>query len=292
MTTRNSTNYTLISGWTPDKHDERDYPYRPKRRKSGSRRKDLRPVCPPMYNQRKLGSCTGNGVGKVYHFDELKQGLADAFMPSRLFIYWNERFIDGTVNKDAGSEIRTGIKTIAKQGVCSEAMWPYFTTKFRVKPSPECYKEALKHRAVTYMRVQQDLDHLKACLDEGYPIVFGFNVFASFMSKAVAKTGMVPMPKPKEKNVGGHCVVIVGYDDDMQCFIVCNSWGEEWGDKGYCYMPYAYITNKKLADDFWTVRLVSDLQTVKRRKLAEQRKLAARKLAARRVPATRRKLAA
>jgi len=248
----------------------------------------LRPVSPPIYNQKKLGSCTGNGIARVYHFDELKQGLLDAFMPSRLFIYYNERVIDGTVKQDAGSEIRTGIKTIAKQGVCSEALWPYFVTKFAVKPSPECYKEALKHRAVTYMRVQQDLDHLKACLLEGYPIVFGFNVFASFESKTVAKTGMVPMPKPKEKQIGGHCVVIVGFDDDLQCFIVANSWGEEWGDKGYCYMPYAYLTNPKLADDFWTVRLVSDLQTARRRKLVEQRRL----VATRRVPATRRRLAA
>jgi C1A family cysteine protease len=271
--------YRLYSGWNRDKFDPRDIAYRP-RRKRTSKNVDLRPNCPkPIYNQKALGSCTGQAVGFGFHYEELKQGLKDAFMPSRLFIYYNERVSDGTVSEDAGSEIRTGIKTIAKEGVCPESMWPYVISKFKNKPTPECYKEAIKHRAVTYMRVAQDLTHLKACLTDGNPIVFGFNVFESFESDEVAKTGMVPMPLPKEKNIGGHAVVIVGYDDDKQVFIVRNSWGEDWGDHGYFYMPYAYVTDNKLCDDFWTIRLVSDSAAAKRRKATARRSSGLRRAA-------------
>ena len=279
MRTAKSKKYRLYSGWKRDSFDPRDIAFRPRRKRSG-KNVDLRSVCPkPIYNQKNLGSCTGQAVGFGYHFEEIKQGLKDAFMPSRLFIYYNERVMDGTVSEDAGSEIRTGIKTLAKDGVCPETMWPYFVTKFANKPTADCYKEALKHRAVTYMRVAQDLTHLKACLSEGYPIVFGFNVFESFESDEVAKTGMVPMPQPKEKNIGGHAVVLVGYDDEKQVFIVRNSWGEEWGDAGYFYMPYAYVTDNKLCDDFWTIRLVSDAAAARNRKARARRSSGLRKAA-------------
>jgi C1A family cysteine protease len=264
-----SKKYRLYSGWKRDGQDHRDLRYTP-RRKATDTVLDLRSFCPPVYNQGPLGSCTTNAIGFGYHFDELKQRIKYAFMPSRLFIYWNERFLDGTVNEDAGSEIRTGIKTIGKQGVCSEDMWPYDVSQFTKKPSDDCFAEALKHRAIKYMRVDQDLEHLKACLQEGFPIVFGFNVFTSFESAKVAKTGMVPMPKKNEKNIGGHAVAIVGFDDNKQCFIVRNSWGADWGDGGYCYMPYAYITNKDLCDDFWTIRLVSASTAARARKKAHQ----------------------
>lgn len=273
---RKARKYRLYSGWRRDRFDPRDLTYRPRRKRTGAL-VDLRPFDPPIYDQKNLGSCTGNAVGGVFHFDELKQKLADAFMPSRLFIYYNERVLDGTApDDDAGSEIRTGIKTIAKQGVCSEALWPYVIRKFSVKPTDKCYAEALKHRAIKYMRVEQNLAALKACLAEGYPIVFGFNVFESFESEEVAKTGIVPMPAPNEKNVGGHAVVLVGYDDEKKWFIVRNSWGVGWGDKGYFYMPYDYITDNKLCDDFWTVRLVSaaDAARARARANAKHRKAA------------------
>lgn len=275
-TARKST-YRLYSGWKRGKQDLRDLPYVPRRKPSASYC-DLRPQSPAIYDQGQLGSCVGNGTGGTFHFDELKQHLPDAFLPSRMFIYYNARVLDGTVNEDAGTEIRTGIKTIAKQGVCSEALWPYDISKFAVKPTDECYTEAKKHRAIKYMRVEQDLEHLKACLSEGFPVVFGFNVFSSFESASVARTGIVPMPKKNEKNIGGHCVVLVGYDDVNQRFIVRNSWGTGWGDKGYCYMPYAYVTDNKLCDDFWTIRLVSASTAARARKKAH--KLAEHRLAA------------
>jgi len=95
---------------------------------------------------------------------------------------------------------------------------------------------------------------LKGCLASGYPFVFGFTVYQSFESAQVAKTGIVPMPAPHEAVVGGHAVLAVGYDDASQQFIVRNSWGDGWGIKGYFMMPYGYLTDTSLSDDFWTVQ--------------------------------------
>jgi C1A family cysteine protease len=165
--------------------------------------------------------------------------------------------MEGTVNSDSGAMIRDGIKSIAAQGDCPESEWPYDIAKFANKPTPQCYRDALKYKAVQYQRLVNNLNQMKGCLASGYPFVFGFTVYDSFESQQVAQTGMVPMPAAAEQVLGGHCVVAVGYDDAQQRFIVRNSWGTGWGMQGYCTMPYAYLTDTNLSDDFWTVRLIS-----------------------------------
>jgi len=216
----------------------------------------LRPVCPPVVDQGELGSCTANAIAVALQFDQMKQKLADVFLPSRLFIYYNERVMEGTVNEDAGAMIRDGIKSVSKEGAPHEKLWPYVIAKFKTKPTAAAYKDALKHRAVLYQRLTQTIDQLKGCLAAGYPFVFGFSVYESFETQAVAKTGKVPMPKPKEKLLGGHAVLAVGYDDSLKRFEVQNSWGTGWGDKGYFTIPYDYLTDANLADDFWTIKQV------------------------------------
>jgi len=220
---------------------------------------DLRSTCPAVYNQDKLGSCTANAIAAAYEYDEIKQNEKDVFIPSRLFIYYNERKIEGSVDTDSGAEIRDGIKSISVDGVCTEDMWKYDITKFTECPTQECYDEAKNHKSIEYKRVVQSLEQLKQCLIEGFPFVFGFNVYSSFETKEVAETGDMPMPKEGEELLGGHAVCAVGFDDNRRVFIVRNSWGDIWGDKGYFYMPYAFITNTSLCSDFWTVRKVKDL---------------------------------
>merc|ERR1712146_434676 len=110
--------------------------------------------------------------------------------------------------------------------------------------------------ATSYQRVFQTTRQMKACLAAGFPFVFGFTVLSSFESDEVAKTGVMPMPQDDDECLGGHAVCCVGYDDEKQVFIVRNSWGDEWGDGGYFYMPYEYISNSNLASDFWTIRWV------------------------------------
>jgi C1A family cysteine protease len=246
-------------GWIPDIPDQRDHLYAAPvvTARALAVSADLRAQCPPVYDQGQLGSCTANAIAAAVQFDRMKQKLKPDFAPSRLFIYYNERVMEGTVATDSGAMIRDGIKSVGAQGDCPESEWPYDIAKFTKKPTAKCYKDAKKYKAVQYQRLVQSLMQMKGCLASGYPFVLGFTVYESFESEDVAKTGVVPMPAHTEKVLGGHAVTAVGYDDAQQRFIVRNSWGTGWGMKGYFKMPYAYLTDSNLADDFWTVRLIS-----------------------------------
>lgn len=257
-------------GWSPDLPDQRDHVYGAPLLKLGPlpAKADLRKACPPVYDQGRIGSCTANAIAAAIEFDLLKQKLGD-FTPSRLFIYYNEREMEHAVTLDNGAQIRDGVKSTAKLGVCPESEWTYDDTpadpttnvwpagaKPAQKPSPACYQDALKHQVLSYQRVNRSLSQMKGCLASGYPFVFGFTVYDAFESAATAKTGELYMPTSAETVVGGHAVLAVGYDDTAQRFIVRNSWGPKWGKKGYFTIPYTYLLTENLADDFWTIRLV------------------------------------
>jgi C1A family cysteine protease len=218
---------------------------------------DLRSKCPKVYDQGALGSCTANAIGGAYEFDMMKETEDNVFTPSRLFIYYNERKMEGNISEDAGAEIRDGIKSVNKVGICDEKEWPYDISKFTNEPPQNLYDEAKHHLAVKYQRVTQDLKHMKECLHQGFPFVFGFAVYESFESQEVASTGVMPMPKKHEKVLGGHAVMAVGYDDEKKVFIVRNSWTDTWGDEGYFYMPYDFMMSEDCSD-FWEIQRVQD----------------------------------
>jgi C1A family cysteine protease len=250
-------------GWIPDLPDHRDFVYAAPRAmvRRLPHRVDLRRLCPAIYDQGDLGSCTANAVAAAVQFDLLRKNAARAFAPSRLFIYYNERVIEGTVAEDSGATLRDGVKTVARQGDCPESEWPYRITKFATRPPTRCYRDAIHHRAVGYQRLSRTLSQMKGCLASGFPFVFGFTVYESFMSRAVARTGRAPMPGPREPGPdggppSGHAVTAVGYDDARHRFFVRNSWGTSWGMAGYFTMPYDYLLDENLADDFWTIRVV------------------------------------
>jgi C1A family cysteine protease len=248
-------------GWVADTPDQRDHLYAAPvaRMKMLPARIDLRRQCPSViYDQGQLGSCTGNAIACAIQFDRLKQKRKPDFIPSRLFIYYNERDMEGTIKSDSGAQIRDGIKSVAKLGACPEPEWPYDIKKFARRPPAKCFRDALKYKAVSYQRVIQTLSQMKGCLASGFPFVFGFAVYDSFESMAVAKNGVVPMPAATEKQLGGHAVLAVGYDDKQQRFLVRNSWGKSWGMGGYFSMPYAYMTDSNLSDDLWTIRVISN----------------------------------
>ena len=247
-------------GWRRDLCDLRDVKYIAKTY-DNTQYYDMRSYCPAIYNQGNLGSCTANSIAFLYEFDEMKQKEASIFTPSRLFIYYNERNMEHTTGYDSGASIRDGIKSINTIGVCPENMWKYDISKFTDKPTENCYTEAKNHRSVQYSNVTQQKDHILSALSEGNVIAFGFTVFESFEKGSVKDGGIMTMPKDTEKSLGGHAVAIVGNIniEGTDYFIVRNSWGTEWGDNGYFYMPYDFALNSDYCSDFWVVKVIRDL---------------------------------
>ena len=252
---------TYSMGWMPDLPDARDFMYAPPLMVMQSLpvKMDLRSKCPAVYNQGGLGSCTANALGAAFQVGQKIQGKT-TWIPSRLFLYYNERVYIHMEAVDSGAYLRDGIKSLAKTGVCKESEWTYDDrrtpgSKFSIKPPATCYTHALQNKIISYQRLSNNLGILKGCLAEGYPFVFGFTVYESFMTTRVRTTGIMPMPNlTTEKVVGGHAVMAVGFDDSKQAILVRNSWGSSWGIGGYFWMPYAYISNSNYADDFWTIR--------------------------------------
>lgn len=241
-------------GWRPDRPDSRDRLYadiaRPPRRLPT--RADLRAFCPPVENQGTIGSCTAHALIGNLKFLAKKTGHRTTHL-SRLFLYYNARVLENTAHADEGAMIRNGVKSLVKLGVCREALWPYRIRRFTEKPPAECYTQAGSHQVTSYHRIR-GLEQMRQCLAEGYPFVFGLTIFESFESTAVAHTGVLHLPKRGEKDRGGHSVCAVGYDDSSKRLLIRNSWGADWGRKGYFSVPYDYVANPKLADDFWTIR--------------------------------------
>lgn len=258
-------------GWVADLPDHRDHiyaaPAKAMLRLAPSA--DLRPLLPPVYDQGQIGSCTANAVAAAMQFTRKLEGHAPDFAPSRLFIYWNERNLEHTVPIDNGAQLRDGIKVANKFGVCPETDWPYDATpadqpsnlwpagaKAAQKPPAQCYATALGYQSTAYLRLAQTLPQMKGCLASGYPFVFGFTAYQSFLSGAVAASGEVPMPAANEPMAGGHAVLAVGYNEQYKIFIARNSWGPGWGKQGYFTIPYAYLLDPTLSSDCWTIRVV------------------------------------
>ena len=239
-------------GWKPDLPDVRDRMFQFLHVAGLPASVDLRAFCPALYDQGQLGSCTANALCGSLEVLERIDGVKDCPM-SRLFVYYNERAMEHTIGQDSGAQIRDGIKTLVKQGACQESLWPYDITKFTLKPPATAYSNGLNHQILSYARIDSLLA-LRYCLAGGYPVVFGFTVYESFESQKVALSGNVPMPQPGERVLGGHAVLAVGYDDTTNRVLVRNSWGASWGMGGYFWLPYNYVGNRALADDFWTIR--------------------------------------
>ncbi|HEY2721626.1 MAG TPA: C1 family peptidase [Chitinophagaceae bacterium] len=251
-------------GWQPDLPDKRDFKFQvaPAYLRKIPPKVDLRSQCPPVYDQGQLGSCTANAIGGAFEFELMRQ-KAQAFIPSRLFIYYNERVMENSVNQDSGAQIRDGVKSVNTQGACPETLWPYDVARFAAVPPKNAFDSATKHKVLSYQRVTRTLNQFKACLAQGYPFVFGFTVYDSFESEQVARTGKLNMPGKAEKVVGGHAILAVGYNDSQKRFIIRNSWGTNWGLNGYFTMPYDYLLDTNLSDDFWTIRIVQENPALK-----------------------------
>jgi C1A family cysteine protease len=257
-----------VNGWLPDKPDHRDVAYTSLRPQSQllkaaarPRKVDLRGEhFPAIFDQGQIGSCVAQSwAAAIAHAISVEDFDKEGFEPlvmSRLFMYYNAR---GGKPIDEGCYIRVAIKMVANYGAClEEPYWPYVTGRWADRPSAAAYEEAAHRRiGLAYYRLNNSsLSDLLDCLAQGYPIVFGASIFQSFQEYD-GSVDLVSLPRPHDAPLGGHAMTIVGYDMAKRAFLVRNSWGEDWGQKGYCWFPFKYLTNTHLADDFWTVRRVA-----------------------------------
>ena len=244
--------FSLI--WKADKIDNRDYKYQITS-KASPNIVDLRSYCSPIENQGSLGSCTGQAIAGAIELINKRSGKPTDV--SRLFIYYYERLLLGTVNYDSGAYIRDGIKATNHYGASLESLWPHDISKFKLEPINEAKTDALNRKVTRYERVT----NFNGCIDaltNGYPVIIGFHVYTSCMSASVARTGNMPYPNTKrEKLLGGHAVLLVGYNKTKKVFIVRNSWGESWGAKGYFYMPFD-IVKPNMSNDYWIIKEVNN----------------------------------
>ncbi len=272
-------------GWLPDLPDFRDYTIehesiKPDLHKAGldvekaeklslPHQVDLRPWCSRIENQGALGSCTAHaGVGILEYFE--RRAFGKYIDASRLFLYKATRNLLHWTG-DTGAFLRTTMGAMVLFGVPPEEYWPYTTTKpdFDKEPPAFCYAFAQNYQAIKYVRLDSPgisssllLLRIKFLLAFGWPSMFGFTVYSSI--RQAHKTGKIPFPCPRERILGGHAIVAVGYDDQMKiknnncnlettgALLIRNSWGTGWGDKGYGWLPYQYVL-KRLARDWWTL---------------------------------------
>lgn len=222
----------------------------------------------PVYDQGNLGSCTANSMAGLLEYLLAKQlggwKKPGVFLPSRLAIYYEERKLEGTIQSDAGAVVSDSVRVALTCGAASESLWPYDIQKYKAAPSSTYVNAALKHRAIKDLAlykkndipaaapIPQDLTHLKRVLSSGFPITFGMLVYTSFYGTGTDGLVLVP-DTDAEDLLGGHCMLIVGYNDVIHRFTVRNSWGKTWGHGGYCYIPYDIILDADLAWDFWTL---------------------------------------
>lgn len=211
---------------------------------------DLRKYMPPVEDQGEIGSCTANTCAGAYEY-LIKRNEDLDYDISRLFLYYNSRCYTGEENVDRGAVLNNVLQSLSETGVCSEQTWPYITDRVFEKPSQAAYNEAKNRTISKFEYVPTDLETWKSVLADGYPIIFAVYLYQDFWQP---RHGKIPMPRSNDSNQGGHAMLCVGYSDPDRVFIVRNSWGTQYGDKGYCYIPYDYVMNQNYNfNDSWVI---------------------------------------
>lgn len=237
----------------PSLPDERDYIYRSDSSVSLRESVDLREWDTIVESQESLGSCSSNALTNAYELSVNREYPEYFKHLSRLFIYYNTRSEYGDIQKDDGMYLRDGLKSLAKFGVCSEELWPYELEKFDDRPTDECYEDAKKRKILKYQKIISTY-YITEVLNNNKSVVFAMEIYDSFM-ELNERISTVSFPGRKEKSMGGHAMCMVGYDLNKRLFLAKNSFGSNWGDKGYCWIPFDYI--KQEGYDIWTFEITN-----------------------------------
>lgn len=207
-------------------------------------------IVAPILDQGTLGSCVANAAHSLFYILSNQQ-----INLSRLHLYYISRAIDGSSStEDTGTYVSTALHSLFKYGLANENLWEYDIDNFSVLSPSVCFNETYTLKNYSYKVVLQNIEDLTNCLSEGNPIIIGMLVYSSFESNDINKTGLIPMPNTKKESLlGGHCLLIIGYDLESKYFKVQNSWGSNWGSSGYCFIPFDYILDPDLTIELFTV---------------------------------------
>lgn len=255
-------------GCEPDRHDERDYRLKSVSEKTFPDSKNLAEDIKTgwwfgeAHDQQSIGSCTAFATNDMIRYVRFKNKLS--FWPtSQLFTYYATRKLRGSVEEDSGATAREALKATADFGVTKSELWPYDIAKFKDEPPKAVWDDAEKHQSLSYFRLEQTLNDLIGCLSDGYPFTFGMKIYQSFIDFQKEAIFHAEMPFPntiKEKYLGGHCMLAVGYYKKGEDYniIVRNSWGKNFCDNGYVHIPLSLMLDSNFCFDFWTLRTSED----------------------------------
>lgn len=263
----------FINGCTKEPIDHRDRAYIPTVSSvEAIKEVDLRPLCYPIRDQEWLSSCTAFATTALVRHVRKKIGLKD-WEPSPLFTYYASRKLQGCPDKNEGVYNRFALQSTIDYGVSMEFMWPYRNAagQYWMEPPQNVWKSAERHQTLEYQRINDsNRNEFLTCLNEGYPFIFGIQLYSSFFN--TTSNGIVPIPdKENEKCLGGHCMLAVGYTikDDKEYIIVQNSWGILWGEEGYGYIPMEYFDSVS-SYDFWTIRNIENSDEEDQKEILEE----------------------
>lgn len=247
-------------GWRPDKPNRFDHVYSgdPGQDVPGAVSLRTSPFNFPAFDQGPWGSCVGQGVARICRFALRKAGKPD-IMPSRMAIYGLGRRLEGTLDSDAGMEIRDGLLVVAADGIVPEDQWDYSESHLTEIPPNSLLHDAKQHKAIEYLRLKRDDDlyHIRHCIAQGWPVTFGFTCYERLDADSTARTGIIPLPRRGEQVIGGHCMVVDEFNHAKRKVSGYNSWGTAFGDQGRFIMDYEWLLDEGLSDDFWTVRTMA-----------------------------------